>query len=49
MPSTMMNPDPDPVDDVVSIKATSEEEPLVGPGDIIVVDQAEFEKDYEVR
>ena len=35
-------------DEVVKVK-TSDEEPLVGPDDLIVIDQAEFEKDYEVR
>ena len=29
--------------------APEDEEPLVGPDDLIVIDQEEFEKDYEVR
>ena len=29
--------------------ASTDEEPLVGPDDVIVIDQKEFEKDYEVR
>ena len=33
---------------VVKVKP-EEEEPLVGPDDLIVIDQEEFEKDYEVR
>ena len=39
-------PDEDPV---VKVATPDEEEPLVGPDDLIVIDQSEFEKDYEVR
>ena len=42
----MMSPEDDPV---VKVNTASEEEPLVGPDDVIVIDQSEFEKDYEVR
>ena len=40
-------PAPEP-EEVVKVK-TGEEEPLVGPDDLIVIDQKEFEKDYEVK
>ena len=33
----------------VALALADEEEPLVGPDDLIVIDQSEFEKDYEVR
>ena len=41
------SPAPEP-EEVVKVK-TGEEEPLVGPDDLIVIDQKEFEKDYEVK
>lgn len=39
------------VDDepVVKVNTEPSEEPLIGPEDVIVIDQAEFEKDYEVK
>lgn len=39
------------IDDEPVVKVNTEptEEPLVGPEDVIVIDQSEFEKDYEVK
>ena len=34
---------------VVKVKPEDKDEPLVGPDDLIVIDQEEFEKDYEVN
>lgn len=34
---------------VVKVNTEPTEEPLIGPEDVIVIDQAEFEKDYEVK
>tara|TARA_B100000524_G_C23606507_1_gene354604 strand:+ start:626 stop:1039 length:414 start_codon:yes stop_codon:yes gene_type:complete len=34
---------------VVKVNTEPSEEPLIGPDDVIVIDQAEFEKDYEVK
>lgn len=36
-------------DPVVKVNTEPSKEPLIGPEDVIVIDQAEFEKDYEVR
>ena len=47
LPSPEMMPTGD--DPVVKVNTASEEEPLVGPDDMIVIDQSEFEKDYEVK
>ena len=47
LPSPEMMPPGD--DPVVKVNTASEEEPLVGPDDMIVIDQSEFEKDYEVK
>jgi len=47
MPAPEMMPPKD--DPVVKVNTASEEEPLVGPDDVIVIDQSEFEKDYEVK
>ena len=38
-----------PDEEVVKVATNTDEEPLVGPDDLIVIDQKEFEKDYEVR
>ena len=47
MPTPEMMPAEE--DPVVKVNTSSEEEPLVGPDDMIVIDQSEFEKDYEVK
>ena len=50
IPSPALEPEMMPVEDEPVVKIdTSESEPLVGPDDIIVIDQSEFEKDYEVK
>ena len=50
IPSPVLEPETMPVEDEPVVKIdTSESEPLVGPDDIIVIDQSEFEKDYEVK
>ena len=52
LPTPSLSPDKEvmPSDEpVVKIDTPSEEEPLVGPDDMIVIDQSEFEKDYEVK
>ena len=46
LPSSAPVIDDDPV---VKVNTEPTEEPLVGPEDVIVIDQAEFEKDYEVK
>ena len=52
LPTPSLSPDKEvmPSDEpVVKIDTPSEEEPLVGPDDMIVIDQSEYEKDYEVK
>lgn len=46
----LMAADPLGPDQPEVVKVTpQEEEPLVGPDDLIIIDQSEFEKDYEVK
>ncbi len=47
LPSPALDALPD--EEVVKVATSTDEEPLVGPDDLIVIDQKEFEKDYEVR
>ena len=47
LPSPALDALPD--EEVVKVATSTDDEPLVGPDDLIVIDQKEFEKDYEVR